>query len=355
MFIRERERRDWFAAACHKGGSSGGGGTTTTNTVQNADPWSGQQPYLTYGFEQAQNQYNSQNPSFYPGQTYATPSAETQTALNMQGNRAMMGSPLNQQAKDANSFILGGGFLNQGNPYLQNVTNSVAANVIPQVQGTFSGAGRYGGGAGQTEAMARGITNGISPYAFNDYSQARAMIPGAINAAPGLAATDYYDAQQLAQVGAAREGQTQQQINEDINRYNFGQNVDAMKLAQYMSMIQGNYGGTMNSTQTSQMPSNALMNYGGMGMMGLGALGSLFGSGGMFGSGGAFNFSDRRLKTDIERIGTTPAGIPVFAFRYLWSRARQIGVMAQDVLKVIPEAVSVHKSGFYMVDYARIA
>ncbi len=288
MFLRDRERLDWFAAACHKGGGSSGGGTTTTNTVQNADPWSGQQPYLTFGFGQAQDQYNSSNPSFYPNQTFASPSAETQTALDMQGNRAMMGSPQNQQAQGANSFIMNGGYLNQGNPYLQNVTNSVSSQVMPQIEGIYSGRGRFDGGAGKTEAMARGITNGIAPYAFNDYSQARGMIPGAINAAPGLAATDYYDAQQLAQVGAAREGQSQQQINEDINRFNFGQNVDSAKLAQYMNMIQGNYGGTMNGTQTSTMPSNALMNYGGMGLMGLGAMGSLFGGGGLFSPGGVF-------------------------------------------------------------------
>ena len=211
MFLRDRERRDWFAAALHKGGG-GGGGTQTTNTVQSAEPWSGQQPSLTFGFEEARQQYDSNNPSFYPGQTYANPSFETQTALDMQGNRALYGSPLNRQAQDADAYILGGGFLNQGNPHLASVTNSIASNVIPQVQGGFSGAGRFSGGAGQTEAMSRGIANAVAPYAFNDYSQARAMIPGAIQAAPGLAATDYYDAQQLAQW--MLEGLTAENTNE---------------------------------------------------------------------------------------------------------------------------------------------
>lgn len=37
---------------------SSGGGTTSTNTIQNADPWSGVQPYLKYGLQQAVGLYN---------------------------------------------------------------------------------------------------------------------------------------------------------------------------------------------------------------------------------------------------------------------------------------------------------
>jgi len=64
--------------------------------------------------------------------------------------------------------------------------------------------------------------------------------------------------------------------------------------------------------------------------------------------------SDRRLKTDVERIGERPDGLGVYAFRYLWSPVRHIGVMAQEVLGVKPEAV-VHLPGGYMaVNYGAI-
>lgn len=69
---------------------------------------------------------------------------------------------------------------------------------------------------------------------------------------------------------------------------------------------------------------------------------------------GAAMFSDVRLKRDIERVGTRPDGLGVYLFRYLWSPVRYIGVMAQEVLKVKPEAVSAHPSGFLMVDYGRL-
>jgi hypothetical protein len=69
------------------------------------------------------------------------------------------------------------------------------------------------------------------------------------------------------------------------------------------------------------------------------------------GVGAAATFSDRRLKRDIEQIGATAAGIPVYVFSYIWDTARIIGVMAQDVLKVAPEAVVMTPSGYYAVHY----
>lgn len=64
--------------------------------------------------------------------------------------------------------------------------------------------------------------------------------------------------------------------------------------------------------------------------------------------------SDARLKTDIEQVGTTVYGLPRYRFRYLTGPERFEGVMAQDVLKVMPEAVSTRADGFYTVNYARL-
>ncbi len=63
------------------------------------------------------------------------------------------------------------------------------------------------------------------------------------------------------------------------------------------------------------------------------------------------SLSDIRLKTDIHRIGTTVMGLPLYTFQYRNQPGVYVGVMAQDVLKVWPSAVSVGASGYYMVDY----
>lgn len=75
-----------------------------------------------------------------------------------------------------------------------------------------------------------------------------------------------------------------------------------------------------------------------------GALGGLFGA-------GLSLFSDIRLKTDIAEIGHTAAGQPVYSYRYVWGGPVKIGVMAHESPI---EAVSMHESGYLMVDYSKV-
>lgn len=76
---------------------------------------------------------------------------------------------------------------------------------------------------------------------------------------------------------------------------------------------------------------------------------------GLFGLGSAgIMASDRRLKRDIKRIGETRSGLPLYEYRYLWSDRIRIGVIAQDLLKLKPEAVIRTPGGFMAVNYAAI-
>ena len=61
--------------------------------------------------------------------------------------------------------------------------------------------------------------------------------------------------------------------------------------------------------------------------------------------------SDRRLKTDIIRVGTLPNGVGLYHFRYILGGPAHIGVMAQEVLSVRPDAVVMDRGGFYKVNY----
>lgn len=61
--------------------------------------------------------------------------------------------------------------------------------------------------------------------------------------------------------------------------------------------------------------------------------------------------SDIRLKTDIRQVGTTAHNLPLYKFRYIGNDDQYEGVMAQDVLKVMPPAVSVGEDGYYRVNY----
>jgi hypothetical protein len=65
-------------------------------------------------------------------------------------------------------------------------------------------------------------------------------------------------------------------------------------------------------------------------------------------------FSDVRLKEKIEKTGISPSGIPTYEFNYIGGTNRYSGTMAQDLLAINPDAVSMDASGYYKVNYDNI-
>lgn len=77
--------------------------------------------------------------------------------------------------------------------------------------------------------------------------------------------------------------------------------------------------------------------------------------GGLFSLGAAampYMFSDARLKSRIRRIGTHPIGVGIYEYEIFGEPG--VGVMAQELLSVKPEAVMLGPDGFYRVDYGRL-
>jgi Chaperone of endosialidase len=64
--------------------------------------------------------------------------------------------------------------------------------------------------------------------------------------------------------------------------------------------------------------------------------------------------SDTRLKRDVTQVGELDSGINLYRYRYLWSDTAYVGVMAQEVAAVMPEAVQRGADGYMRVDYARL-
>jgi len=65
-------------------------------------------------------------------------------------------------------------------------------------------------------------------------------------------------------------------------------------------------------------------------------------------------FSDSRLKEKIQRTGNSPSGIPIYEFNYIGDTNRYSGAMAQDLLEINTDAVSMDASGYYKVNYDNI-
>jgi hypothetical protein len=78
--------------------------------------------------------------------------------------------------------------------------------------------------------------------------------------------------------------------------------------------------------------------------------------GGLTAIGPAAVVSDQRVKRDIVRIDNDPRGFGWYSYRYQWEPVgvRHIGVMAQELLEHMPDAVVFLPSGLLAVDYGRV-
>ena len=245
-----------------------------SQTVVNNDPWSGQTPYLTSGFSRAEELFNKPV-EYYSGSTVVPFSGQTEQALQNLESRATNGNPLNQAAQDDINATLSGDYLSAGNPYMQNMTDSIHDSVRGAVDSQFSGA-RYGS-AGHAEAMADAVSSNLAPYAFQNYGQERGRQMQAAQLAPQLAMTDYADIGQLQSAGQIREQQAGAELQDQIDRFNFAQNEPRNRVKEFMTTVGGgNYGGS----QTSSQPiySNPLATGLGTAATGVGLANSLFGS-----------------------------------------------------------------------------
>ena len=64
-----------------------------------------------------------------------------------------------------------------------------------------------------------------------------------------------------------------------------------------------------------------------------------------------FKWSDSRLKENIKKIGESKSGLGIYKFNYIGQAKQYIGAMADEVIKVVPEAAVLRPDGFYGVNY----
>ena len=81
------------------------------------------------------------------------------------------------------------------------------------------------------------------------------------------------------------------------------------------------------------------------------ALGSILGGAA---SNPSTKLSDKTLKKNIKYKSKSKSGLNIYEFEYNWSPQKYTGVMAQEVKKVKPSAVSENIFGHMMVDYSQL-
>ena len=266
--------------------SSGGGNQTT---VQRTEPYAPAEPYLQDILGEAQNIYRSGvGRSFFPSSTVVPFADQTQQALNLQQAQALetaQNSPLQAQAAQTfGQFAMSpqssyAGLTPQAD-YLSGIRSNITSDVLGDVQSQFGGMGRTGTSPMAQQAVARGVTQGYAPIAAQLASQERGRQQLSMESGLGRqlqAAGQLPGIQQgidmrrrgaiadLGGVGSAYENLAQRQLQDQIQRFQFGQQAPMNTLQQYAGLISPIASGlpTQYSTAPSQSASGAGGAFGG--------------------------------------------------------------------------------------------
>jgi hypothetical protein len=329
-------------------GSTGQTGTQTA--TQSIDPML--RPYVEFGLGEARRLYENPTP-YAPFQTYVSPSETTTSALSGIQQRAMAGSPLTQSAQAQLGRTISGDYLS-GNPFFQGAFQAATRPLeqqfgqnIMDIRSKLSSSGRYGSGA-QTalegraaEGLATGMSDIAGKLAYQNYADERQRQMAATMAAPEMAMADYSDLTKLLGAGQLGEQYDQARIADELARYQY-----ASPESRLGTFLSGVYQAPSGS-QTSQPI------YGNPKGEALGTAAQLAATAAMF-------FSDVNTKKNIIKVGSLPNGLNLYTYEYKdefkddskAGHGLQFGVLAHEVEKVIPEAVSLDKSGYKVVNYS---
>ena len=236
----------------------GGGSSQTTNEL---DP--NVVPYVRDALSEQQKLYNEGAPQYYAGQTYLDPNANQTNAMNQIATQAQAGSPVLANATNLGNQMIQGDFL-QNNPNFNAVMDTAGRKATDlyntATQGTMSDvsqAGRYGSDAharlqaGNAGKLSQSLADTAGQYAYQNYSAERANQNQAMGQAQNLASNQYYDANQLMNVGNQKAGFDQTALNADIARHDYGENAQAQLLGNYTNAVWGAPGGSTSTTNSN--------------------------------------------------------------------------------------------------------
>ena len=188
--------------------------------------------------------------------------------------------------------------------------------------------------ASQRERERQGFASAANDQFVNNITQRRMNLANTYFAGAGnLIAADPYS-RALGpglQYSGGTQGNQMQQIGSAFNSANqMAGNVASFNA----NMLDSRYNAWANQ-QGARMAGNAARQAGTMGM--IGSIGQ-----GVLGAAGMFALSDKREKTEIKPLGKSGSvlGIKMYSYKYKGDDKKRIGMMAQDVQKVLPEAVT---------------
>jgi hypothetical protein len=388
-------------------------GSKTTTMNQTRDPYAPAVPTLNTALAGANSAYGStyngssvaaKDPNVTAGQDTILGNAASGNISNLAGSASsnigdVMGNgglaqgsqgamngiggalgTFNSQMGQATSALTpyANGSMRGSNPYLNDSIDNAMTEAANATNRQFSSAGRYGSGAqssalgnqlGQIATNARmnayntdtqnqlGAATSLGSMAGNGLSgnisgnnaiaglgqQGFANTLNGLNSIGTLNTAQNTDAQNQMTIGGQNMSYNQQQID--------AANQDPWTKVGNLAQIGGGIaglGGTTNGTATQTQDTGLGGIIGGA----LGGLGALKNMGGLAGIGSLFTMSDIRTKENIQSVGALDNGLGVYSYNYKGDIRPQIGLLAQEVERVRPEAVATDpRTGIKAVRY----
>ena len=193
----------------------------------------------------------------------------------------------------------------------------------------------------QAQNQTRQAAREIGLQKLSNVYNAYAGFPAQGNAATGLALGANAQGVAAGQSSVGNATNTSSTYNAGVNSNMAGwSSIGQLGVQKYQADV-----GAFKAQQEAESASSA-------------GMGELLGTG--MGIAAKLYMSDIHVKQNITQVGYLDNGFPLYAFEYKpqfqheCGHGLHIGVMAQDVEKVIPDAVSIHASGYKMVDYGKV-
>ena len=267
-------------------------------------------------------------------------------------DRAGGGAPGIDAARSTLMGIMGGtGFGN-----MQGVRDNILGSAIPAATSMFSGSGMTNSSTAM-DGVGRAATEALAPFEYGAFENQQNRAMQAAGMMPGMEQAAYLPEQMRMQVGQSQDALAQNRATAAQQAYGEAAGMKSANFQPYLQAIMGLGGMGGNSSQTSPQQGTGL---GPAIMGGLGAYGTLAGISGISGTtaglggllAGLAGLSDRRAKEDIQRIGATDKGTPIYRYRYKGTDTWAIGVMADEN----PHAIKGYtETGMALVDYSKVA
>lgn len=224
------------------------------------------------------------------------------------------GDPTIQASQDwiQNTLALDPG----ANPHLDGMIALTGDNTRRAIQTQLGTRGGIGGSS-ERDIVSRALADNELGYRYRDYDATMARQAQAAGMAPGITAASYLPLDYGMRAGGAGA---------------------MLPLSAALANSAG-VGGLLGQYQDVE----------GETRQSGGLLGDLLGTAAQIGSA-AIMACDARLKENVEWVGMTPGGVPIYQFDYISGAKGVIGPMAQEVAELQPEALGPVIDGYMTVD-----